>query len=99
MESGLRRGSRIYANAEIHVEDLPQWLEGCDYIVTFDSASEGFDDKQEVDFFVERQAEVYAALPGEADAAFLAGFVRTNLTVTTDAGDVYALYMLSLIHI
>lgn len=93
MESGLRRGSCIYANADIHVEDLPQCLEGCDYIVTFDSASEGFDDKQEVDFFVERRAEVYAALPKDTDAAFLAGFERTDFAVTTDAGDVYVLYM------
>lgn len=46
-------GCRIYSNADITVNECPEILMGCDYIVTYDSATDGFDDKQEVDFFIE----------------------------------------------
>ena len=66
---------------------------GCDYIVTYDSATDGFDDKQEVDFFIEQTGEVYAALDADAPADFPTGFARTDLVVRTDAGDTYRLFM------
>lgn len=59
-------GCRIYSNADITVTECPEILMGCDYIVTYDSATDGFDDKQEVDFFIEQTGEVYAALDADA---------------------------------
>lgn len=88
----FQAGSQVYSNAEIAVTELPDCLRGCDFVVTYDSATEGFDDKQEVDFFTERRAVVYVALDRAADPAFLAGFSVTDLKVRTDAGDMYTLY-------
>ena len=93
MDADFGIGSRVYSNAEIFVTALPDCLRGCDYVVTYDSATDGFDDKQEVDFFTERRAAVYVALDGEADPEFLTGFAITDLTVQTDAGDCYMLYV------
>lgn len=86
-------GCRIYSNADITVTECPEILMGCDYIVTYDSATDGFDDKQEVDFFIEQTGEVYAALDADAPADFPTGFARTDLVVRTDAGDTYRLFM------
>lgn len=86
-------GCRIYSNADITVTECPEILMGCDYIVTYDSATDGFDDKQEVDFFIEQTGEVYAALDADAPADFPTGFGRTDLVVRTDAGDTYRLFM------
>ncbi|MBQ9195987.1 MAG: hypothetical protein IJ157_01995 [Clostridia bacterium] len=92
MDADLQPESRVYSNADIRIAQMPDCLRGCDHIVTYDSAAEGFDDKQEVDFYTERRAAVYVALDGEADPSFLTEFAPTDLTVTTDAGDVYTLY-------
>ncbi|MBR1584116.1 MAG: hypothetical protein IJ662_01080 [Clostridia bacterium] len=93
MQADLAPGKAVYSNADIRITDMPDALLGCDYIVTYDSASCGFDDKQEVDFFVERTAEIYVALDGQADASFLTGFSQTDWTVVTSTETVYRLFL------
>ena len=93
MAANFAEGCRIYSNASITVTECPAFLRGCDYIVTYDSATDGFDDKQEVDFFIERAGEVYAALDEAAPTDFLTGFTRTSAVIRTDAGDTYHLFM------
>lgn len=93
MAENFAPGCRIYSNAGITVTECPDFLRGCDYIVTYDSATDGFDDKQEVDFCIERPGEVYAALDEAAPDDFLTGFSRTSAIIKTDAGDTYHLMM------
>ena len=61
-------GCRIYSNADITVTECPEILRGCDYIVTYDSATDGFDDKQEVDFFIEQTGFNYFQNMDNTDA-------------------------------
>ncbi|MBQ0125449.1 MAG: hypothetical protein KBS59_03890, partial [Clostridiales bacterium] len=51
-------GKKVYSNCDLCVKDCPAELVGADYIMTFNSNADGFDDKQEVDFYVERDALV-----------------------------------------
>ena len=55
-------GKEVYSNTKDTVASCPKKYRGADYIMTFNSAAEGFDDKQEVDFFVERDAVVSVCL-------------------------------------
>ena len=57
----LQPGSRLYTNSEAQVAQLPEKYRGVPYIRTYNSNAEGFDDKQEVDFYVEQDAVVYRA--------------------------------------
>ena len=55
-------GSKIYSNSDAVIASIDEKYVGADYIVTFNSAADGFDDKQEVDFFAERDITVFVAL-------------------------------------
>ena len=85
-------GSRLYTNADIVALDVPRELLGGDSIVTFDSHSDRFDDKQGVIFSVERNARVYVALDPRADSHFLPTFEETGLTLGVSNGLRYRLF-------
>ena len=72
----LQPGSRLYTNSEAQVAQLPEKYRGVPYIRTYNSNAEGFDDKQEVDFYVEQDAVVYAALDDRCVPDFLEQFQR-----------------------
>lgn len=59
----LQVGARLYTNADAQVTSIPAGYLGADYVCMFDSQSQGFDDKQEVCFRVERDAIVGVAFP------------------------------------
>ena len=51
-------GAKLHSNEEVTAASVPERYAGADYIMTFNSRAQGFDDKQEVDFFCERDAVV-----------------------------------------
>ncbi|MBR5187189.1 MAG: hypothetical protein IKW18_01850, partial [Clostridia bacterium] len=55
-------GAKLHSNEEVTASAVPARYVGADYIMTFNSRADGFDDKQEVDFFCERDAVVAVAL-------------------------------------
>ena len=82
---GFSKGSRLYSNSEVCVEALLEYYCGGEYVRTYNSYAEGFDDKQEVDFFVEQLAFVYVAVDTAAPADFLPDFMDTgDIMVSTD---------------
>lgn len=88
----FRAGSKIYSNTDTSVLSCPKKYFGADYIMTFNSTAEGFDDKQEVDFFVECDAIVSvcyddAAIPDEA-----ADFADTGDTIIASNGANYRVF-------
>lgn len=85
-------GSRLYSNADVTAESVPACLLGGNQIVTFDSFREGFDDKQGVTFFCERDCNVYVALDALVDGAFLPGFLREDECLIASDSRRYALY-------
>ena len=60
------KGSHVYSNTDTSVSSIPSCMKGLDYIVTFDSKSNGIDDHQGSDFYVERKSRVYVAFDSEA---------------------------------
>ena len=42
-------GSKLYSNSDVSVASIDEKYIGADYVVTFNSAADGFDDKQEVE--------------------------------------------------
>ncbi|NCB05121.1 MAG: hypothetical protein EOM69_06315, partial [Clostridia bacterium] len=84
-------GCKLYSNSDAVVLDAPKALWGGDYIVTFDSFTEGFDDKQGVTFTVEREARVYVALEQSAKGDFLAGFADAGEVLLASNRRVYRL--------
>ena len=66
LSEDFKDGSVVYSNTETKVKDVPSELKGADYIVTFDSKSNGFDDHQESDFYVERKSTVFVAFDKKA---------------------------------
>ena len=86
-------GAKIYSNCDAIVRSAPEKLIGADYIRTFNSAADGFDDKQEVDFCVERDCEIYVALGDNIPVPeSLADFARADGEITLESGAVYALF-------
>ncbi|RRD96245.1 hypothetical protein EII17_01730 [Clostridiales bacterium COT073_COT-073] len=71
-------GKRPYSNSDIMITALPIKYRGWEYIMTFDSLQDGFDDKQEVNFYLEQAAIVYVALEKAAPFDFLSDFVDTG---------------------
>lgn len=59
-------GSRLHSNEEVTATSVPSRFVGADYIMTFNSQADGFEDKQEVDFFCEQDATVAVALDATA---------------------------------
>ncbi|MBO4353549.1 MAG: hypothetical protein J5860_01270, partial [Clostridia bacterium] len=51
-------GKKVYSNSAATVASCDEKYKGADYIMTFNSAAEGFDDRQEVDFYVETDSVV-----------------------------------------
>lgn len=82
-------GKRLYSNSDAYVTELPEKYWGWEYIMTYDSKTDGFDDKQEVDFYVEQDAAVLAAVDQSAPDGYLSGFTDTGEFMTASNGCVY----------
>lgn len=82
-------GSRLYSNADTRVTALPQAYAGWEYVMTFDSLADGFDDKQEVDFYLEQDATVYVALDARAPTDLLPAYTDTGEELLADNGCAY----------
>ena len=70
--SGFGRKCEVYSNSDVFVTKLPSALNGAEYIVTYDSVTDGTDDHQECDFFLESDADIFVAFDAtaKADGAF-----------------------------
>lgn len=89
----FKAGKKIYSNVDVKVLSCPKKYYGSDYIMTFNSNAEGFDDKQEVDFYVECDAIVDVCLDASAPLPeWIGGFVDTGDTVITTNGANYRIY-------
>jgi len=55
-------GAEVHSNSDVKVVSAPEKFIGADYIMTFNSNVHGFDDKQELTFFAERDCEVFIAV-------------------------------------
>lgn len=86
---GFGPGRRLYSNSDVRVASLDETYAGWEYVRTFDSKADGFDDKQEVDFSLEQDAAVFVALDTAADPSFLEGFTDTGDQMTATDGCVY----------
>lgn len=86
-------GSRVYSNTEDVIAACPRKYRGAEYIMTFNSNAEGFDDKQEVDFYVERAAVVSVCLDKSAPLPeWAAEYKNTGDEVTLSSGAEYVIY-------
>ncbi len=85
-------GSKLYSNSDAKVASLPEKYLGADYIVTFNSAADGFDDKQEVDFFAECDVTVFAAFDKKNIPSYTAEWTKTEDVMTSSDGTEYAIY-------
>ena len=86
-------GAKLHSNEEITASAVPARYVGADYIMTFNSKADGFDDKQEVDFFCERDAVVAVGL----DAAmhlpeWTADFTATGDKIAGSDGRAYVIF-------
>lgn len=82
-------GKRLYSNSDVTVTALPDKYCGWEYIMTFDSKTDGFDDKQEVDFYLEQDATIFVALEYSAPYDFLPAFKDTEDTMQASDGTIY----------
>ncbi|MBQ9082685.1 MAG: hypothetical protein IJY28_04205, partial [Clostridia bacterium] len=87
----LQVGSEMHTNCSTKVLDLPCCYKGADYVKTFDSTADGFNDKQEARFNVERKVVVGVALCDGVRPAWLEEWTATDMTLSTDNGD-YAVF-------
>lgn len=90
--ANFEAGARLHSNEEVTAASVPARYRGADYIMTFNSRADGFDDKQEVDFFCERDAVVVAALDGRLSGSlpeFVAAFTAAPEPITGSDGRVY----------
>ena len=85
-------GSKLYSNSDVTVAKLPEKYVGADYVVTFNSAADGFDDKQEVDFFAERDITVFVAFDKKNIPAYACEWSATGDVMTSSDGTEYAIY-------
>ena len=93
VEPDFAVGAKIYSNCDARVKSAPEALFGADYIRTFNSAADGFDDKQEVDFYTERDCDIYVAINENIPTpGCLADFARAEGEITLESGAIYALY-------
>ena len=84
-------GKPIYSNSPTYILQASNRYLGADYIVTYDSIAEGFDDKQGVLFYVERNAVVYIALDQHVETEILKGFCANGDTMDASNGCTYRL--------
>ncbi len=92
VRSNFAPGKSVYTNSSTIISQVPSRYIGAEYIVTFDSICEGFDDKQEVLFYVERPSIVYVALDQLADTTFLKGFSPNGDTLAASNGCTYNIF-------
>ena len=86
---GLKVGSRVRTNGNIRIKALPEEFEGAEFIQTFDSLLDGFDDKEGMDLYLECGADLYiAADPSYIPEAF-SEFTDTGKTVSLSDGVTY----------
>lgn len=84
------KGVEIYSNSNDKIASCDEKYIGAEYIMTFNSAVHGFDDRQEVDFFVERDAVVSVCLDkNEALPEWIDDYTVTNDEMVTSNGAVY----------
>lgn len=85
-------GSKLYSNSDDVVAALPEKYIGADQVVTFNSFADGFDDKQEVDFFAERDITVFVAFDDKNIPEYASEWNATGDTMTSSKGVRYAIY-------
>lgn len=86
-------GAKLHSNEEVTLTSLPAKYEGADYIMTFNSKADGFDDKQEVDFYCERNAVVAVALDSTmALPEWTADFSATGGKLEASDGRQYVIF-------
>ena len=85
-------GKSIYTNTPAVVVKANDLYIGAEYIATFDSYAEGFDDKQEVLFSVECPTIIYVALDQNAAPEFLDGFSANGDTLSASNGCTYQVF-------
>ena len=85
-------GCDMYSNCDDKLKEIDDKYLGADYVVSFNSFADGFDDKEELEFFAERDITVYAALDKKAIPEFVNKWTNTGDTLTSDKGTKYAIY-------
>ena len=86
-------GKTVYSNSDAVVVSCDEKYIGADYIMTFNSNAEGFDDKQEVDFFVECDSIVSVFLDKSAPApAWANDYTNTGDTAALSNGAKYVAF-------
>lgn len=95
--AGFGKKCEVYSNSDVCVAKLPSSLEDAEYIVTYDSLTDGTDDHQECDFFLENDAEIFVAFDSSAKASnalpdWLGEYEETGDEVVLDDKSVYLLF-------
>lgn len=87
-------GSPVYSNTDVTVSECPAQLEGSEYIMTFNSFAAGFDDKQEVDFYVEQNSVVAVCIDRKIGTfpEFTNDFEHKDYAVKLTDGTVYDVF-------
>ena len=85
-------GSKIYSNCGATIASIDEKYVGADYVVTFNSNADGFDDKQELDFFAERDITVYAAFDKAGIPEYASEWTATGDEMTSSDGVCYAIF-------
>ena len=86
-------GAKLHSNENVTAAKVPARYVGADYIMTFNSKADGFDDKQEVDFFCERDAVVAVALDETLTTPdWTADFLATGDKIEGSDGRTYVVY-------
>jgi hypothetical protein len=86
-------GAKLHSNETVTAVKVPSRYVGADYIMTFNSTADGFDDKQEVDFFCERDAVVAVAIDAKMPIPeWTADFIATGDKIEGYDGRSYVIY-------
>lgn len=92
MSTDLNIGSKIYSNSDVTVGYLDEKYRGADFVVTFNSFADGFDDKQEVDFFAERDITVYVCYDKNCVPEYANELFATGDIMRSSDGTEYSIY-------
>ena len=91
--ANMNVGAKLHSNEDVTVKSLPERFIGADYIMTFNSTADGFCDKQEVDFFAERDMTVAVALDGAvAFPEWISDFKATDEKIEGTDGRTYVIF-------
>ncbi|MBE6731865.1 MAG: hypothetical protein E7564_09270 [Ruminococcaceae bacterium] len=85
-------GCDMYSNCDDKLLEIDEKYLGADYVVSFNSIADGFDDKEELEFFAERDVTVYAALDKKAIPEFVKDWADTGDTLKSDKGAEYEIF-------